>query len=371
MLGATTKYLREIGAVVSAAAIYTGLIVSFGPAALAKDAWYPLEVDVWEPPFNTELKRHAAPYIALDKAQKVWRICVSIPHLKDPYWSTVNFALIDEAKRLGVGLRLVEAGGYNHLDVQRKQIAECMASGGDGLIVAGISADGLNDLVEQITDQGKPVIDMINGISSKRITAKAAVNYFDPGLAAATYIRKLHEGDATPVRVAWFPGPEGAGWVDQGDRGFRAGLEGSPIKIVASAKGDTGRATQGRLVAAALEQHDDLDYIVGTTVTADAAVELLRRKRLNKKIKVLAYYYGPGVHRGIRRGAVIAAPTDLQAIQARISVDLAVRALEKKPFLKHVAPKVVVVDRHNIKTFDTATSLPPRGFRPIFSVNNW
>ncbi len=148
-------------------------------------------------------------------------------------------------------------------------------------------------------------------------------------------------------------------------------MEGSPIKIITSAKGDTGRATQGRLVAAALEEHENLDYIVGTTVTADAAVELLRRKRLSKKIKVLAYYYGPGVHRGIRRGAVLAAPTDLQAIQARISVDLAVRALEKKPFLKHVAPKVVVVDRSNIKTFDVDTSLPPRGFRPIFSVNNW
>jgi hypothetical protein len=27
-----------------------------------------------------------------------------------------------------------------------------------------------------------------------------------------------------------------------------------------------------------------------------------------------------------------------------------------------------VIDRNNIREFDAATTLPPRGFRPIFSV---
>lgn len=348
------------------------LLVAFtAPDTRAQDAWHPLEVDVWTPPFNSDLTRITQTYSALDKALKPWRICASIPHLKDPYWSAVNYALIDEAKRLGVSLRLVEAGGYENLAEQRKQITECMDSGADGLIVSAISATGLNDLVERITGEGKPVIDMINGMSSNKVTARAGVDYNDTGYITADYIRELHAGSSDPVRVAWFPGPEGATWVDQGDFGFRKGLEDSPIKIVATARGDTGRATQGRLVEKALNEFPDLNYIVGTTVTADAAVELLRRRGLTGKIKVLAYYYGPGVHRGIRRGYVVAAPTDLQAVQARISVDLTVRALEGKPFFKHVAPKVVLVDRKSIKSFDESTSLPPRGFRPIFSVNDW
>ena len=353
--------------------LLAGVVLSLSAAsgAGAAEAWYPIEVDVWTPAFNTDLKRRTGTYVALEKAARPWRLCASIPHLKDPYWGAVNYALIDEAKRLGVGLRLVEAGGYGHLDVQRKQIVECMASGADGLIVSAISADGLNDLAERYTGEGKAVIDMINGMASSRITARAGVDFFDTGLAAGNYIRRLHGGDTGPARVAWFPGPEGATWVDQGDRGFRKALEGSPIRIVAGARGDTGRATQGKLVEAALDAHPDIEYIAGTTVTADAAVEILRRRGLTGKIKVLAYYYGPGVHRGIRRGNVVAAPTDMQAIQARISVDLAVRALERKPFLRHVGPKVMVVDRNNIKAFDATTSLPPRGFRPIFSVNDW
>jgi len=333
--------------------------------------WWPLEIDVWEPPFNGDLKRRTDTYEALKKAAKPWRICASIPHLKDPYWAAVNYALIDEAKRLGVGLRLYEAGGYSRLDVQRRQVEECMDGGGDGLILSGISATGLNDLVDKYVAQKKPVIDMINGIASDKITARAAVDFFDTGMAAAQYLRKLHDGASEPVKVGWFPGPDGAVWVDQADKGFRQGIEGSTIKILTAARGDTGRATQGRLVEAALDKYTDLDYIVGTTVTADAAVDLLRRKGLRDKVKVMAFYYGPAVHRGIRRGNVIAAPTDLQALQARISVDLVVRALEGQKLVRHVAPKVKVIDRKNIKKFDATTSLPPRGFRPIFSVNDW
>ena len=340
-------------------------------SAQAKDKWYPLKVNVWDPPFNTDLKRHNGEYVALEKAARAWRLCVSIPHLKDPYWGAVNFGLIDEAKRLGVGLRLVEAGGYDHLANQRKQIVECMSSGADALIVASISSDGVNDLVEKYVNMGKPVIDFINGMSSKKMSASSSVNYYDSGFAIGSYVRKLYPVSDKTVKIAWFPGPEGATWVAQGDRGFRTALDSPQFNIVASAKGDTGRSTQGALIRAALEAYPDIDVVAGTTVTAEAAVEILRRRGLDKKVRVFAYYYSPGVHRGIRRGSVVAAPTDLQAVQARMSVDLAIRLLEKKPYLKHVGPKVIVIDQKNIRKFDVTTSLPPRGFRPIFSVNNW
>lgn len=365
------RVFRRKSLALSALSLGCLFLAAFAPPAAAAEKWYPVDVDVWDPPFNTDRKRATDSYVPLEKAKKAWRICTSIPHLKDPYWAAVNFGLIDEAKRLGVGLRLFEAGGYGHPDVQRKQIEECMATGADALIISAISADGLNDLVKRYTDAGKVVIDMINGIASPNLTARCGVDFWDTGFLTAKYIAALEKDAQGPVRVAWFPGPDGAAWVAQGDKGFREGLQGSNIEITASAHGDTGRATQGRLVEKALADHSDLDYIVGTTVTANAAVDLIRRKGLGKKIKVLSYYYGPGVHRSIRRGSVVAAPTDLQALQARMSIDLAVRALEGKPFPKHIGPKVIVVDRKSIAAFDASTSLPPRGFRPIFSVNDW
>jgi protein TorT len=335
------------------------------------EAWYPVEVDVWNPPFNNERQRNTEIYSPLEKAEKAWRVCASIPHLKDDYWTAVNFGLIDEARRLGIGLQLYAAGGYGELDTQRVQIEECMGRGADGLIVSAISAVGLDDLIERYAGVGKPVIDLINGLNSDLIQARSAADFWDMGNQTARYLRRLHTGDAEPVRVAWFPGPRGAGWVIAGDAGFRAGIEDGPIDIVTAAGGDTGLATQSELLERAIDAHPDLDYIVGTAVTAEAAVPLLRKRDLTGQIKVLAYYYSPGVHRGIGRGRILAAPTDRQAILARIAVDQIVRALEQKPFLKHVAPEIQVIDRANIREFDAAATLPPRGFRPIFSVNEW
>ncbi len=340
-------------------------------AAVAGKIWYPVEVDVWEPPFNASRQRTQRQYTPLHNAKRRWNLCVSIPHLKDAYWLAVNYGLIAEARRLDVGLSLYVAGGYEHLDVQREQIEDCIARDVDGLIISAISQDGLEDLIGTAAERGVPVIDLINGMSSSRISARVAVDFWDVGFQAGSFLRGLHPNSKRPVRVAWFPGPDGAAWVAAGDAGFKDALAGSSLEIIVTRKGDTGRSVQGRLVEAVLDEHaGELDYIVGTTVTAEAAVDLLRKRGLSQKVKVLSYYYSPGVHRGIKRGTILAAPTDQQALQARIAVDVMVRILEKRDYLEHVAPRAVLIDGSNLRGWDSSTTLPPRGFRPIFSVNN-
>jgi protein TorT len=218
-----------------------------------------------------------------------------------------------------------------------------------------------------------PVLDLINGINSPDIAARAAFDYYDDGFQAGEYLKKLNPVDKGEVKVAWFPGPDGAAWVAAGDKGLNAALAGSHIKIIATKMGDTGKTTQAELIESVLDELGEdaankLDYIVGTTVSAEAAVGILRRRGLDREIKVLSYYYGPGVHQGIKRGAIIAAPTDSQAIQARMAVDMMVRILESKPYFKHAAPRVMMVDRKNLRDWDSSTTLAPRGFRAIFSV---
>jgi protein TorT len=360
-------WLKHGGRVLCFLAVSAALTV---PTVQAEKAWYPVEVDVWNPPFNDQRQREQKLYTPLEKAQKKWRVRVFIPHLKDDYWLGVNYGLIHEARRLEVSLSIFEAGGYDQLDVQRRQIENAIAENPDGLIIGAISLDGLNDLVKKASDKGIPVLDLINGISSPFIAARSAVSFWDMGYQAGSYLRRLQENRGQPLKIAWFPGPDGAGWVAAGDAGLRKAIEGGAIEILDSRYGDTGSATQAKLVEAALSQYaDDLDCIVGTAVTAEAAVKILRRRGLADRIKILSYYYGPGVDRSIRRGDITAAPSDLTVLQARIAVDVMVRILEKRDYYKHVAPRVMVVDHDNIRTWDTSTTLAPRGFRPIFSIN--
>lgn len=331
--------------------------------------WYLNPIEVWEPPFNKiGSKKTLESYKPLGKVSKKWRICVAIPHLKDAYWEAVNFGLVRSASDMGISLNLFEAGGYENLSTQRQQLKKCLQDNYDGLIISSISKSGINDILESFHQKNIPIIDLINGVNFPDVSAKVGASYYDMARLAGQYLRKSSEGHK--VKVLWFPGPKNAAWVSTGHNGFLDALKGSQIEILDTYYGDTGRVIQKRLVQKALKDHNDVQFIVGTSVTAESAVTLLRNPSLKKRnLKILSYYYSPGVHKGIQRGDIIAAPTDMQAVSARISIDTMIRVLEQKPYEKHLGPKIQIVDSKSIIIFDGATSLAPRGFRTIFSVN--
>lgn len=338
--------------------------------SVSAEEWYPFPVYEWNPAFNTDSKRTKTEYVPIEgKAEKKWRICASIPHLKDAYWLAVNYGLVEQAETHGVSVSIFEAGSYSNIDVQISQIEKCLSEGMDALIVSATSFNGVDDVLAKVHAAGIPIIDLINGTTFPNISAKSAGDYYDNGYEAAQYLVERHKTTSGKATALWFPGPKDAGWAQRGDLGFKDGLKGSNVTLLATKYGDPDKKTQGELVKQALDEHPDVDYIVGTTVTAEAATAIVRKKRIKDRTKVMAYYFGPGVHRGIKRGSIIAAPSDLQAIQARIAVDQAIRILEKKPFKTHVGPIVKVVDNDNLSDFDLTTSLAPRGFKAIFDVN--
>ena len=215
------------------------------------------------------------------------------------------------------------------------------------------------------------MIDVINGISTKDISAKSLVSFEEMGYKTGEYLVSLYpEKLLENVKIAWFPGPEGAGWVTSGNKGFLAAIAGSNLEVVETRYGDTGTAVQSKLVNEVLDRHsEELDYIVGTGVTAEAAVKILRKRGLNKRIKIISYYLTPNVYRDILRGRIMASPTDSTVIQGRIAVDQLVRILTNKPYAKHVGPIIYVLDIDNIQQFDRKSMLAPSGFRATYTVN--
>ena len=108
--------------------------------------------------------------------------------MKDAYWLGVDYGVIAEAKRLGVKLNLVEAGGYTELNKQISQIEDCVANGSQAVIIGAISADGLNNLVKELAAKKIPVIDVINGINSPDISAKSLVSFYTMGHSTGEYL---------------------------------------------------------------------------------------------------------------------------------------------------------------------------------------
>lgn len=337
-------------------------------AAYAAD-WYPYDAAKIEPPFAADGKSVDVTYVPLDKASKPWNICVSFPHMKDAYWLGVDYGVAEEAKRLGVKMNLFEAGGYTELDKQISQIEDCVAAGAQAVVIGAISADGLNNLVSEIHKKNIPVIDVINGISSPDISAKSLVSFYTMGSEAGAYLAKKHPAGGEEVEVGWFPGPAGAGWVSAANQGFLDAVKGSAVKVLEPKFGDTGKEVQLKLVEDALQANPNIRYIAGTAVTAEAAQGVIRERGLQGKVDLLSFYMTPGVYEGIKRGFILASPADSMVIQGRIAVDQAVRILEGKDYIKHVGPKIFVVDPSNIKDVSPTNILPPDGYKPVFNVN--
>ncbi len=323
-------------------------------------------LDAWDPPFDYSHPPHEIDYQPLARAAKPWKICASYPHLKDSYWVSVNYGMVEQAQTEGVRLTVVEAGGYPNLDRQIEQIKTC-ALDADALIVGTVSYEGLTPTIKEIARR-IPVVAAVNDIDDSGISAKSGVSWEEMGRSIGAYLARLHPIGSKPVKVAWFPGPKGAGWVKFIEAGFRDALKQSSADIVAVKWGDTGVEIQLLLLEELLEARPDLDYIVGSAPTADAAVSLLRAQGRVGQIQILADYFTHGTYREINRNKVVAAPTDSPPLQGRIAVDQAVRAIEGKLTYRAVGPPIEIVDHTNVQSLDLERSLAPAWFKPTFQV---
>ncbi len=349
--------LRSVRAFLLAAGLATAL-----PAAA--ETW-PLEAR--SIPFDDASPATAIAYQPLSRASRPWRLCVLYPHLKDAYWLSVNYGMVEEARRLGIAFDVFEAGGYPNLDRQIDQLNGCAADIFDAVILGAVSYDGLTPVVERIAAT-KPVIAAVNDIDDRGITAKASVPWADMGGAAGRFLAARHPRGSAPVTVAWFPGPEGAGWVAFVEAGFHAALADSSAQVVMTRYGDTGLEQQVLLVEEVLEAIPEVDYLVGSGPMAEAAVSILRARGSGSRPQIVSTYLSHAVYRGVMRGRILAAPTDSPVLQGRLAVEMAVRALEGRLDIRHAGPPIWTVTPETTGPAVTEGSLAPASFVPVFSL---
>jgi protein TorT len=306
------------------------------------------------------------PYAPLARAAHPWRVCALLPGAQDKFWWGVSWGLVREAERLGVVMGVYQAGGYDKLDVQKAQLDACRALKPDAYIVAAITSDGLDAQAAAIADSGRPLIDLINGMASPYVTAHILGNFRENARYGAEYIlehrAQWEKAAGRPLKVGWLPGPKGAEWADAMEVGALATLRRAGVEVVHGGYGATGMTVQMDLVRALFDRVPDVDVVFGNAVAIQAAANYLR-SRHDGGTHLVATYVTDGITDLIRDGTVELAASDSPIVQARIAVDLAVRALEGRP---HGVWNVMMVDRLDaarLAGYDLSRIAVPEGER--------
>ncbi len=335
---------------------------------------FALEVISYQPPFQTDKKPTKIQYTLLTSATKPWKVCAVYPHLKDSYWLSINYGMVEQAKKLGITLKVFEAGGYSNLEKQQSQLRACRRWGADAIILGTVDAHAYNGKLSALIGN-IPVFLMTNDIDftdpdiRKHIKAKVGVDWYEMGKAAGIYLAKQHPKGSGKVRIAWLPGPQLRGGTKPVTKGFKAAIANSDVEIVTTLWDDNSKELQRNLLQQLFSDYKNIDYIVGGAVAAEVAISELRTNHITN-MKIVSTYLSHGVYRGLRRHKILFAPTDNMVEQARLSIDQTVRYLEKKPMELDIAPLITDLTPQHLPAAAIRNSLSPAGFRPSFYVNN-
>jgi protein TorT len=298
---------------------------------------------------------------------KPWQLCVAFPHMKDAYYVAKDYGVVLEAKRQGVGATIMAASGYSDISGQIQQIEDCVAAGGNAVLVNAVSKTGLNGLIEELYKKKIPVLDLGNGVTSDKIAAAALAQYYYAGATAGKYLAQTFPAGSGKKKMVWLAGPAGSQWVEDAVRGMKEAIAGSDVDLVKVIYGDTGKAAQMKLLEDALQTYPDVTIIGGVAPAIEGAMEIVKERNIKDK-KLIAFYSTPAIEQAVRDGVVMATVNDNNLLGSRISVDQAIRVLEGKLEVKIASRKFDIIDGKNVNTYDRSTLLAPAGFKPVFKV---
>lgn len=292
-------------------------------------------------------------------ANKAWKLCALYPSLKDSYWLSVNYGMLEAAKKYGVSLKVFEAGGYRQFSTQKSQIAQCQQWGADAILL-GSSTTTFPDLQAQVGTL--PVIEVVNAIHDATVKARVGVPWFQMGYQPGRYLVKW--SGSRSLKVLLLPGPDDAGGSREMVDGFRQAIAGSQVQIVDMALGDNDIEIQRNLLQEMLERHPDADVVAGTAIAAEAAMG--ERRNQGTPLTVVSFYLSHQVYRGLKRERIIMAASDQMVWQGELAIQQSIRVLQGQSVPENISPPILVLTPKNADSRHVQRSLSPGGFRPVY-----
>lgn len=291
-------------------------------------------------------------------------IGVSVPDSTEAFWTSIAYGVEDEAKKKGVEVVLVSAGGDANVDKQISQIQDLIQRGVDALIVGATNGDGVVPVVEQAVAKGIPVIGLSSIPNTDKIASAVGADHYGMGKLQAECLGKLLNGKG---KVAMMAGPSGQSWAEERARGFKETMakEFPNIEIIAENHTSDNRNAATTLMEDWLQRFPDLNGVYSASDDIGAgAVDAIKAAGKTGSILISSSNLSPISEQYLKEGLLACDSTQQIVLQGRVAVDQAVSAATGQPVEKNVVTSVILVDKQSLATMDFSNIRAPEGWTP-------
>ncbi|WP_230981376.1 hybrid sensor histidine kinase/response regulator transcription factor [Echinicola salinicaeni] len=252
-----------------------------------------------------------------------------------------------------LSLEIRDAQGNSATQIQ--QIKELVASGIDLLIVSPNESSPITPIIEEIFQNGLPVIVVDRKTSSNLYSAYVGGNNYEVGYTAGQYIRNVLNGKGNILEI-W--GLRGSSPAVERHRGLLNAFQGSDINIVTEINGQWEKDTAKNQLSEHLlkENIPEFDLIFGhNDVMAIGAHEICNSLNINNK-KFLGVDALPGPYGGIQAVTDdVLDATFFYPTGGDKSIEVAHKILTGDFFEKENILQTAVVDSSNVRIIKQQT----------------
>jgi TMAO reductase system protein TorT len=291
-------------------------------------------------------------------------IGVAVPNLASSFWISAVYGVEDEAKKVGVKVLKLNAGGDANSSQQIAQIQDLMQRKVDAIVVGATNGDAVKAVVEQAIDRGIPVVGISSPPNTPKLASIVSADHYDMGKLQAQCLSKAL---GSKGNVAMMAGPTGQAWSDQRAKGFKDTLskEAPTVEVVAESRLADNRNAALTTAEDWTQRFPDLNGVYAATDDMAAGViSALKSAGKLKDVKVSASNLSPTAQQLLKDNELVCTSIQQVVAQGRAALKQAVSAANKQPVEKQVVLPALLVTSENLSSVDLSNVVALSDYRP-------
>lgn len=297
-------------------------------------------------------------------AAKPKTIGVAVPDLTASFWISAVYGVDQQAKKDGVTLIKLSAGGDANASQQISQVQDLIQRHVDAIIVGATNGAAVAAVVNRAARQGIPVVGLSSPPQTTHLVSVVSADHYDMGRLQAECLAKAMSDKGN---VAMLAGPSGQAWAEQRAKGFKDTLakEAPAMKIIADSHLGDNRNAALTVAEDWVQRFPDLNGVyTATDDMAAGVITAFKNAGKLKDIKVSTSNLSPTAQDLLKQGDLVCTSIQEVVAQGRAALDQAVAAANHQPVKKEVVTPALLVTPQNVGTVDLSSVTAPASYRP-------